>query len=310
MIGSSFYGAIQDRGVELRNNLGTAVSLPDKKTSSVTSLVPREKDASPFDSPSTPHCLYQPGRRLELPPSCQRKGSCSNKWRKKYQGCIYVQWEGNKQHLELMQAAHWQQQGLASSQAERVTPVGTHIHVYTTHVYVQTQTDSWIGMDWSTPHSHKQREHQWPHPAPLSGWWGWKHIRGKLIYVGIPPILRDTQTQRHTHALWIPSITGVRYPVYPAPGPCVPWLSSHLMPRQTHTCKLVFLVASPDLVLSCSQLSKGTVSPVTNSDPLASPVHNTQTLWSLQYPTQTHGCSYTWLPSLHLAHWLVCHNVC
>lgn len=64
-----------------------------------------------------------------------------------------------------------------------------------------------------------------------------------------------------------------------------------------------FSLKSLSLLLSLSVASSPnpTVSLVTSLDPLNPPVANAQTLWTFQYPSQVHGCCYTWLLSIFIS---------
>lgn len=57
-------------------------------------------------------------------------------------------------------------------------PAGTCTeYTYTVHIYIYTHICTWLATQVTVRYSedpHKLSQHQWPHPAPLSGCAGWK----------------------------------------------------------------------------------------------------------------------------------------
>ena len=69
-------------------------------------------------------------------------------------------------------------------------PAGAHTeNTYIYHIYIHTYTHTHIYIymvghrsDRYAEHPHEHREHRQPHPAPLSGWTGWRSS-GENIYI-------------------------------------------------------------------------------------------------------------------------------
>lgn len=61
------------------------------------------------------------------------------------------------------------------------------VHIYTVHIYICIHTGMLLATQIAVRHSehpHKQSQHPWPHPAPLSGCTGWKSTDDKPCVQG------------------------------------------------------------------------------------------------------------------------------
>lgn len=90
-----------------------------------------------------------------------------------------------------------QSSGPSSSENVCMFPIGCTQYLYKSHTihniytylhYYWPHTSTWI--EGQTQHVHEQKQHQWPHPVPCSGWSRWRSIRGNItthMYNAVTP---------------------------------------------------------------------------------------------------------------------------